>query len=89
MPKLLAQKRKKVNFMVDEEIIERLEQLIPSGERSDFMNEAMNEKLKQFGRDKAFKFFEEFRKKQKKAWSTDEIVTFIQNEREKRYKRLI
>lgn len=89
MPKLLATKRKKVNFMIDEDLIDRLETLIPSGERSDFLNEAMNEALTDYGRKKAFEFFEDFRKKQKKKWKTGEIVKFIKNEREKRYRKLI
>lgn len=89
MPKLLTSKRKKINFMIDEDIIERLEQLIPTGERSDFVNSTINEALVLYGRRKAFDFFENFRKEQKKNWKTDEIVKFIRKERETRSKKYL
>ena len=88
MPKLLATKRRKVNFMVDENIMERLEQYIPQGERSDFVNHAMNQKLQEYGRKKAFEFIEEFKKTQTKTWTSEKIVKFIKNERKKRDKKL-
>ncbi len=84
MPKLLATKRKKVNFMVDEGILERVEAIIPSGERSDFVNHAMEQALIVYGRKKAFEFFQELPKKGKKKWTSDNIVKFIKNERKKR-----
>jgi|GEM_PF-2722339 hypothetical protein len=82
MPKLLTIKRKKMNFMVDEEVAAKLEQLVPAGERSDFFNHAMNEALTLYGRRRAFEFFEDFRKKQKKLWKTDEITEFIRKDRQ-------
>ncbi len=88
MPKLLATKRKKVNFMVDEGILERVEAIIPLGERSDFVNHAMEQALIAYGRKKAFEFIEKFKKSQKKVWTSEKIITFIKNEREKREKRL-
>ena len=83
MPKLLAVRRKKVNFMIDEDLIDRLETLIPSGERSDFMNTAMNEALASYGRKKAFEFFATLPRKEKKKWTDETIVKFIKNERKK------
>lgn len=88
MPKLLTAKRKKMNFMVNEDIIMRLESLIPSGGRSDFVNEAMEEALAAYGRKKAFEFIETFKKSQKKSWTSEKIVSFIKNEREKRTRKL-
>lgn len=88
MPKLLANKRRKVNFMVDEVILERLEALVPSGERSDFVNNAVEEAIKSYGRNKAFEFLEKFKKSQKTTWSSEKINSFIRKEREKRTKRL-
>lgn len=45
--------RKKINFMVSKEIMMELNQLIPSGERSDFVNEALKEALIDYARRKA------------------------------------
>lgn len=89
MPKLLTSKRKKVNFMVDHDITQRLEQLVPVGERSDFVNKAMDEALVLYGRRKAFEFFETFRKKQKKKWKVNEITEFIRKDRENHDKKYL
>ncbi len=83
MPKLLARKRKKVNFMIDEAILERLEALVPSGERSDFVNNAMEEAIAEHGMKQAMKFFSTLAKKEKKKWTGKNIVKFIKNERHK------
>lgn len=45
--------RKKINFMISKEIMMELKQLIPSGERSDFVNEALKEALIDYARRKA------------------------------------
>lgn len=83
MPKLLNAKRKKINFMISEETFENLEKLIPGGQRSDFINAAIEEMLIKQGREKAIDFFEEFKKKQKKSMDTRDIVKFIRHERRK------
>lgn len=82
--------RKKVNYMMKNELLEKIEQFIPAGERSDFINEAVEEKIKDFMQKKAFEFFDEFQKKQKKSFSgkgrrkskrESEMVKFIRNSR--------
>jgi ABC-type amino acid transport substrate-binding protein len=45
--------REKVNFMISKEILMQFRQLIPAGERSDFMNETLEEALTQYSRKKA------------------------------------
>ncbi len=40
--------------MMDITVLEQMKSLIPAGERSDFVNEAMEKALIQFGRQKAF-----------------------------------
>ncbi|MBI2634523.1 hypothetical protein HYW82_02540 [Candidatus Peregrinibacteria bacterium] len=45
--------RKKVNFMIDRCILVKMEKLIPPGQRSDFVNKALDEAIVQFGRRKA------------------------------------
>lgn len=83
MPKLLTAKRKKMNFMINEDIVSKLEQLVPAGERSDFCNNVMDEALILYGRRKAFEFFQTLPKKEKKKWTSDRIVKFIKDERKK------
>lgn len=46
--------RKRVNFMVSMSVLGQMENLIPAGKRSDFVNEAVEKALIQFGRQKAF-----------------------------------
>ena len=45
--------REKVNFMISKEILMQFRQLIPAGERSDFINEALEEAIIDYGRRKA------------------------------------
>ena len=46
--------RKRVNFMVDTWIAAELSQTIPSGERSEFVSQAIEKALAQFSREKAY-----------------------------------
>lgn len=45
--------RQKVNFMMSKELLAQFYQLVPSGDRSNFMNEALEEYLTRYGRQKA------------------------------------
>lgn len=45
--------REKVNFMISKETLMQFRQLIPAGERSDFMNKVLKEALVSYGRRKA------------------------------------
>ena len=45
--------RKRMNFMISISLVDKLS-TIPSGERSDFVNEALEESLVRYGRRKAF-----------------------------------
>lgn len=45
--------RQKVNFMISKELLAQFYQLVPSGERSDCINEALDEYLTNYGRRKA------------------------------------
>lgn len=86
MTKITHVGRRKVNYMMNEDILERMEKLVPSGERSDVVNQAVDEWLVRYGRRKAFEYFEQLKKKQKKAWSNDEIVKFIHDDRRRHFK---
>lgn len=70
-------KRKKINFMIDTQLLEEMENLIPRGERSDFANEAFAEALVRFGRRKAMEKMDAFRKKAKLSMTTEEIIEAI------------
>lgn len=56
-------KRKRVNFMVEVHLLEDLQALVSSGERSNFVNEALEESLIRFSREKAVKESAKLRKK--------------------------
>lgn len=43
-----------MNFMLEANVADDLQELIPSGERSDFINEALEKALHQLSREKAF-----------------------------------
>lgn len=70
-------RRKKVNFMIEQKLFEDLESLIPAGERSDFMNDALEEAIIDFSRKKASKWMEEFKEKNKIKMTTKEILKTI------------
>lgn len=54
--------RKKVNFMLDNNIIVRFFELVPAGERSDFANKALSDAILHFGRQKASHEIDKVRK---------------------------
>lgn len=50
--------RQKVNFMISKELLAQFYQLVPSGERSDVMNEALEEFIISYGRRKAIEYMQ-------------------------------
>ena len=70
-------KRKKVNFMIDIDILEQLEKFIPAGKRSDFINEKMQEIVREFTKRTALDYLDQFKKKKKIKESTQEIIKAI------------
>ncbi|MEK7523422.1 MAG: hypothetical protein AAB588_00135 [Patescibacteria group bacterium] len=65
--------RKKVNFMVNMDLLEAITFLVPSGSRSEFVNEAVEEALRDFARRKAIEAMDEFRRKNKWKMTDEEI----------------
>lgn len=66
--------RKKVNFMLTKEVRMQLNELIPSGERSDFINETLQKALIKYSRQKAIEAIDKFRKENKIRMTTEEII---------------
>ena len=66
--------RKKVNFMVNEDIIAAIKFYIPEGERSDFVNETFEEALRDIARKKAFEAMDSLRKTAKIKMTTGEFI---------------
>lgn len=66
--------RKKVNFMIGRETLMQFYQLIPSGERSNFLNTTLKEALINYGRQKASEQIDKFRKEWKLKLSTEELI---------------
>lgn len=66
--------RKKVNFMVNEDILAAIKFYIPEGERSDFVNETFEEALRDVARKEAVKFMDKFRKEAGLKMTTEEFT---------------
>lgn len=60
--------------MINRETLMRFYQLIPAGERSDFLNGTLKEALINYGRRKASEQIDKFRKEWKLKLSTKEII---------------
>lgn len=67
-------KRKKVNFMIDGYLVVVMNETIPEGERSDFMNKALEKALIQYRREKAFQAIDELRERLKLKMTTAEMI---------------
>ena len=74
--------RKKVNFMISKELLVELNQLIPSGDRSDFVNRTIKEALTRYSRQKAFEEIDKNRKNWKLKMTTEEILKLKNHGRE-------
>ncbi len=66
------EQRKRLNFMVDPFIAMELTQMIPSGQRSEFVNKAIEKALVQFSREKAYEETKELREKLNLKIGSDE-----------------
>lgn len=69
--------KKRVNFTIDISLLNELNQLVAEGERSEFINSALEEKLTDYGRRKAAVMMEAAKKKLKLKVSTDQILKEI------------
>lgn len=67
-----AVSRKRVNFMIDLTLLEEMEGLVPAGDRSNFVNAALEEKLTEWSRAKAFELIEAFKQTHRHKKMTDE-----------------
>lgn len=74
---LTLSKRRRVNVMLNVNLIESLNELVPSGERSDLINQAIEEKMIQLSRKKASEFMVKMRKKLKHKTSNKKIYEDI------------
>ena len=66
--------RKKVNFMINRETLMQFYQLIPAGERSDFLNVSLKEAIINYGRRKASEEIDKLAKVLNLKMSTREII---------------
>lgn len=66
--------RKKMNFMINEDIIEAIRFYLPGGERSEFINTLFEEALKNIARKKAFQAMDELREKANIHMTTEEMI---------------
>lgn len=69
----LIANRKKVNFMVDVKVLAEIERLIPAGQRSNFVNESLDEALLRYSRGVAIEGMRKLAKKLKVKVSDSEI----------------
>lgn len=67
-------KRSKVNFMVNKDIFIEIKTWIPSGERSDFVNDALQEAIFRYKRKSASAMIDGLREKAKIRMSTAEMI---------------
>ncbi|MCM2359654.1 MAG: hypothetical protein NDI77_16000 [Geobacteraceae bacterium] len=79
----MAHSARKLNFMIKNEVAEELESLIAPGQRSRLVNEAIVKELARFRRHAQTEKLMELRKKSPKL-STDEIVSAVRKDRERR-----
>lgn len=65
--------RKKLNFMLDNNIVIKLMAWIPAGKRSEFVNGAIDNAIKDYLRREATEYMDAFRKKFKWRMTDEEI----------------
>lgn len=66
--------RKKVNFMIDENIIFRIEKVVTPGSRSDFVNSALDDALNKYSRAKASEEIDNLRDSMNLEMTTKELL---------------
>ncbi len=73
-------KRQRSNFTIKISVLEELESLVPSGQRSEFVNNAIEEAMKDFARKKALESIKKLKKMGPKL-SSEELVKQIKDAR--------
>ncbi len=76
----MAQKTKKLNFMIKNELAMELEELVPSGRRSKVVNEAITKELLALRRQKLTEKLLAIKQKSP-SLSTDDIVAALKEDR--------
>lgn len=66
--------RQKVNFMISKETLMQFRQMIPAGERSDFMDKVLKEALVSYRRRKASEEIDKLSQKLNLKMSTEELI---------------
>jgi len=79
----MAQKTKKLNFMIKNELVMELEELVPPGKRSKVVNEAIMKELMALKRQKLTEKLLVIKQKSP-SLSTDEIVAALKEDRRNR-----
>lgn len=79
----MTQKTKKLNFMIKNELVMELEELVPPGRRSKVVNEAIMKELMALKRQKLTEKLLAIKQKSP-SLSTDEIVTALKGDRRRR-----
>ena len=79
----MTQKTKKLNFMIKNELVMELEELVPSGRRSKVVNEAIMKELMALKRQRLTERLLAIKQKSP-SLSTDEIVAVLKEDRRKR-----
>jgi hypothetical protein len=75
----MGQTSKKVNFMINDDVRKEFERLVPSGERSKVVNEALKKELNSIKRKRLTERLLLLRSKQ--SLSTNEIVAALKKDR--------
>lgn len=76
----MAQKTKKLNFMIKNELVMELEELVPPGKRSKVVNEAIMKELMALKRQKLTEKLLAIKQKSP-SLSTDEIMATLKEDR--------
>lgn len=79
----MGRSARKINFMIKNEVAAELESMVPSGQRSRLVNEAIMKELALFQRKMQTEKLMELRKKGPKL-TTAEIIVAIRKNRERR-----
>lgn len=79
----MTQKTKKLNFMIKNELVMELEELVPPGRRSKVVNEAIMKELMALKRQRLTERLLAIKQKSPPL-STDEIVAVLKEDRRKR-----
>lgn len=69
-----GKKRKKTNYMIGHDILVEITKWIPAGERSNFVNGALEDAIRRYKREKAFQMIDELREKAKIRMTTSQMI---------------